>query len=104
MGLGNILKGHVNELLNLNEDLFNSRMDICNKCPLMEKSIIGKVCSSNIYINDDGNVIDSRNLGSDEKNKIFNKLHLSSKYKHGCGCRLDAKTRDIDSFCPIEKW
>ena len=36
MGVGDIVKGHVNELLNRNEDISKVRMDICRKCPLFK--------------------------------------------------------------------
>ena len=34
MEIGQIVKGHVNEVLGLNEDLKEKRMQICLKCPL----------------------------------------------------------------------
>ena len=89
MNIKNILKGHVNELLNRNEDLFNQRMEICNKCPLMSKEIIGKVCSRKIYIN----------IETNETSIV-----PTIGFVHGCGCRLDAKTRGIENECPIGKW
>lgn len=100
MGLGNILKGHVNELLNLNERLYKQRMDFCDNCPLIQKSIIGKVCSKGIYINQStGEVINTKNT-----DELVSKLILNEDFKNGCGCRVEAKTRDIDSFCPLNKW
>lgn len=71
-----ILKGHINEIFNKQEDLYNSRILICKKCPLFTESSIGYLC---------------------DKNKIHNNIR-------GCGCRLSAKARLINSKCVLNKW
>jgi len=45
MEIGNIVKGHVNEVLGLNVDLKAKRMEICRKCPIF-KDILGGICNS----------------------------------------------------------
>jgi len=34
MNIGNIVQGHVNEMLGLNTNLAEARLKICRKCPL----------------------------------------------------------------------
>lgn len=45
MEVGNIIKGHANEILGLNVDLKQRRMEICKKCPIY-KDILGGICNS----------------------------------------------------------
>lgn len=72
---GDIIKGHVNEALGFNEELFTSRMKICNECPLKTirktAKYFGPWCNSKMG---------------------------------GCGCRLNAKLRVADGYCPEGKW
>lgn len=89
INIKDIIEGHINELKNSNEEIRNQRMDICKKCPLFKEGFIGYVCNNNLYLNPETNEI--------------------SKYKKdgffkGCGCRLEAKTRNINNRCPINKW
>ena len=90
MGITNIISGHVNEALGFNQDLYEKRIAICKKCPLYTKhKIIGEYCSPQLYLNPETNDIS------------FKYKH---GYKHGCGCRLDAKTRLKNEKCPVGKW
>ena len=75
MGITNIVNGHLNELLGNNE--------------VMKDSFMGYVCSSKLWLNPKtGDISTERKDG----------------YKRGCGCRLNAKVRDIKSSCPACKW
>ena len=88
MEIGNIVKGHVNELLGLNKDISQERLKICKVCPLFLNSL-GGLCNPKLYLNP--------NTGD-----------VSTKYKDGygkgCGCRLQAKTKLINAHCPNDKW
>lgn len=89
MALKNIINGHVNEILDKNNELHENRISICKECPLFSKQWFGYICNNNLWINPETNdVIDYEDEG----------------YTRGCGCRLEAKTRDIESECPINKW
>ena len=75
-----IIDGHVNEMFNANEGLYEERMKICKECPLYTNTKIGHLCDKAKYINKDNKII------------------------HGCGCRLDAKARLFDEKCVLNKW
>ena len=76
----NIIKGHINEVLKKEQDLYLYRIEICKECPLYTKTKIGHLCDKAKSINKDGKMI------------------------HGCGCRLDAKVRLFDEKCILNKW
>lgn len=86
--IGNIVKGHVNELLGLNTDLSKQRMEICKACPIYS-SRLGGLCNSNLYLNP------YTNEASTVKREGF---------IQGCGCRLSAKTTLPNASCPADKW
>lgn len=88
MGVGDIVKGHVNELLNRNEDISKVRMDICRKCPLF-KNELGGICNPKLYLNVETGDVSTKKMDG---------------YVNGCGCRLAAKTRLSRSQCPNGKW
>ena len=88
MGIGQIVKGHVNELLDLNKNMYQVRMNICRKCPLFLNEL-GGICNSRLYL--DPNTEDVSTIKMDG-------------YVKGCGCRLSAKTRLSGSKCPANKW
>lgn len=89
MGLRNILDGHLNELLGMNVDIGKSRFAICKKCPLCKDSFLGYMCSSKLWLDPK-----TGDISTEQKDG----------YKRGCGCRLNAKTKDIRSTCPVGKW
>ena len=64
-------------------------MAICNNCPLLINKWYGKVCNRDLWYNPK-----TKALSSEEQ----------EDYIRGCGCRLEAKTRDLDSECPMNKW
>lgn len=88
MEIGNIVKGHANELLGLNKSLQESRMDICKKCPLF-KQVAGGICNPSLWLNP-------------KTEEISN--NKKDGYVKGCGCRLRAKTTLVKSHCPARKW
>lgn len=88
MEIGQIVKGHVNEMLGLNEDLQEKRMKICRECPIF-KDILGGICNSELWLNPEtGDVSTEKDYG----------------YYRGCGCRLKAKTTLSTAVCPARKW
>lgn len=84
-----IIDGHVNEMFNANEELYEERMKVCKECPLYKETPIGPICNPKLYINitDKTSVIDRSKIG----------------YKSGCGCRLNAKTRLPHGKCIVGK-
>lgn len=90
MGLNAILKGHINELLGLNTDLYKARIKVCKKCPLYKVSLkFGEVCNSSLWYNPETEDVS---------------IQQKDGYVNGCGCRLDAKTRLANAICPANKW
>lgn len=88
MQIFDIIQGHANELLNINEELSKSRLQICYRCPLYSKKL-GGICNSRLWLNPNtGDVSINRKEG----------------YIRGCSCRLSPKTRLPNSKCPAGKW
>lgn len=90
--LKGIVKGHVNELTNGNQDLYEYRMAICKECPLFKMGKLGPVCNSDLYVN--------------PENKKATTTQRDG-YIRGCGCRLEAKTRlarTEGGQCPANFW
>jgi hypothetical protein len=50
--VGQIVKGHLNELVGLNEDISEYRMKICKKCPIYSLEW-GGVCNRKLWIDPD---------------------------------------------------
>ena len=88
MEVGNIIKGHVNELLGLNKDISKERLKICKQCPLYLEDYGGQ-CNPRLYMN--------------PKTKDVS-LEKKDDYYKGCGCRLLAKTTIPNVVCPNEQW
>lgn len=85
----NIIEGHINELLGLNDDISKKRLLICRQCPLYKRTYFGPICNSKLYYN-----------------PTTNELSETPKegFIQGCGCRLEAKTTLINEKCIIGKW
>ena len=49
MEIGNIVKGHLNEVLGLSKDLKEERLKICYMCPLYS-SKFGGLCNNKLYL------------------------------------------------------
>lgn len=89
MGITDILEGHTNELLGLNKNISEARLNICKKCPLYKITLAGPLCNNKLWLD--------VNTGD---------VSLNNKpgYKQGCGCRLNAKTTLPYASCPVGKW
>lgn len=88
MEIGQIVKGHVNEVLGLNEDMKDKRMAICKKCPIY-KDTLGGICNSSLWLNPSTGDVST---------------YQKDNYYRGCGCRLQAKTTLTTASCPAKKW
>lgn len=88
MEVGNIIKGHVNELLGLNKDISKERLKICKQCPLYLEDYGGQ-CNPRLYMN--------------PKTKDVS-IEKKDGYYKGCGCRLLAKTTIPNAVCHNEQW
>ena len=83
MEIGNIVKGHINEALQLNKDISAGRLQICYSCPLYSTKF-GGLCNNRLWLN----VSMVRKPG----------------YQNGCGCKLNYKVSNLNSTCPVGKW
>lgn len=88
MEIGNIITGHVNELLGLHKNLKEVRLNICLKCPLYSPRLGGS-CNNRLWL--------------DPKTGDVS-LTYKEDYVKGCGCRLNAKTTLAKEKCPAGKW
>lgn len=88
MQIGQIVKGHINEVLGLNQDIAQQRLQVCYSCPLYT-SRLGGLCNDRLWLNPN-----TGDVSIDKK----------EGYKRGCGCRLLAKTRIPTASCPLNKW
>ena len=86
INIGDIIKGHTNELLGLNKDISSIRLDICKKCPLYKATLAGAICNNKLWYNP-------------ETGEISNTK--KDNYIRGCGCRLAAKTTIPYMTCPV---
>jgi len=86
--VGDILEGHLNELLNRKEELSEKRLKICLACPIVKQTAMGLICDSSKWIN---------------KNNEAS-LEAKEKYIRGCGCRMSAKTTLEQSHCINNQW
>lgn len=87
--VGQIVQGHYNEIVKNENDLFNARIAICNKCPLCAKTSTGPVCSSKLCFNTKTESLET----APGKDIVC-----------GCGCRLNAKARVKTARCVLNKW
>ena len=58
----NIVKGHINELLKKQQDLYEQRIKICNECPLKTKTSLGVICDNKKCIENDSIYNNKNNL------------------------------------------
>lgn len=90
MELTQIIDGHIKELLNKEQELFDERIAICRECKLLTKDkIFGEICDRNKWIN--------------PITQHLSLEHLDG-YINGCGCRMAAKARIAEAHCPLKKW
>lgn len=88
MNIKDIIEGHINEALNKNKEMSDRRMTICKACPLFKETTVGPICNPALWINAEGKTSD----------------HELDGYVKGCRCRLNAKTKTMNSHCVIGKW
>ena len=88
MEIGQIIKGHVNEVLNLNQDISQVRKQICKKCPIF-KDFMGGICNPKLWLNPKTGEVST---------------YSQPGFIRGCGCRLNAKTTLKNGHCPAGKW
>lgn len=50
MQIGQIVKGHVNEVLGLNKDISEERLNICYSCPIYSPKF-GGLCNNRLWLN-----------------------------------------------------
>ena len=87
--ISQIAKGMVNNLLNKEDELYQSRIKICRDCKLIkEDRVFGEICNPSLYMNAAGEISSTPKIG----------------YIHGCGCMLGSKCRVKESHCPLSKW
>lgn len=86
--IGNIIEGHLNELLGKGMELSSARLTICRACPIHLDSNIGIICDSSKSINKENQVTEHGAEGS----------------VRGCGCRMSAKATMENQHCVIGKW
>lgn len=88
MQILDIINGHANELLNINNKLSENRMKICRKCPIF-KDVLGGICNSKLWLNPETNEV-----STEPKQGFF----------RGCNCRMQSKTRVPHAVCVAGKW
>jgi len=88
MQILDIINGHKNELLHINDELSESRMKICRKCPIF-KNILGGICNSKLWLNPETNEVSGK---------------PKDGFVRGCNCRMVAKTRVPTAVCVAGKW
>lgn len=86
--ISQIVKGHANELLGLNQDISEIRLNICKQCPIYS-SEWGGLCNSKLWLDPNTNQVS---------------LKEKDGYVQGCGCRLLAKTTLPNAKCIAGKW
>lgn len=106
MNVANIVKGHLNEIFKKEgiEALASERMKICMNCPAVRMNgAVGPRCSPDARVRH----VDPP---SDELKTLLRQHGIKFKslddriIVHGCGCRLNAKTRVPEEVCPAGKW
>lgn len=87
--ISQIAEGFFNNVVNKEQALYEKRIEICRKCPLLKEDLIfGEVCTSKLYINN-----------KDEISKTPKEGFIK-----GCGCVMASKTRVDKAHCIINKW
>ncbi len=86
--LKNMIDGYTNLALGKNEEISESRMKICRRCPLF-KDTVGGICNSRLWLNPITGEV---------------KTVAASGFYKGCGCVLKSKTRAPYAKCPAKKW
>lgn len=88
MEIGKFIKGQVNKMLGLDNDISEGRLRICYQCPLYSQKF-GGLCNNRLWLN-----VETGDLSLTEK----------EGYKNGCGCVVRYKVKNTNSICPLGKW
>lgn len=86
--IGQIVEGHANELLGLNSDISERRLEICKACPIYSTEF-GGTCNRKLWLDPETNRVSTKERDG---------------YVQGCGCRLPAKTTLPYAKCIAGKW
>lgn len=86
--IGNIIEGHLNELLGRGIALKEARIQVCEMCPIHKDSGLGLICDSSKWINSINEV----------------RTEATPGFTRGCGCRMSAKTTIEGQHCVVGKW
>lgn len=89
INVGQVIKGHINEITKQEQELSEQRMKICKQCPLYTETSLGPICDSKKCYNPETKQVQS---------------YPSEGYTCGCACRLNAKTRLQNAKCVLNKW
>lgn len=89
INVGQIVQGHINEMMKREQDLSKERLAICKECPLYTNTSFGPIC-------------DSKKCYNVTLNHV--KSYLDDGYVCGCGCRLKAKSTLVNAQCVLNKW
>lgn len=74
----------------MNNELIESRLQICKDCPLYTKNSFGwDVCNPNLYFNPE--------TSETSKKK-------KSGFVNGCGCKLSSLISNENNHCHANKW
>ena len=87
--IGQIVEGHFKELTRQENALYDTRIKICEKCPLYTESDLGPIC-------------DSKKCWNEKEKEMSLFPNIGSVC--GCGCRLQAKSRLKEAKCVLGKW
>ena len=88
INVGQVVRGHVNEITKQEQELSKQRMKICRQCPLFTDSM--------------GGICDSKKCYNTETNELSTYPKQGSIC--GCSCRLKAKTTLKNAKCVLNKW
>lgn len=89
MNIGHIIEGTINNLLDINESLYNKRIKICRECKLYKiHPSFGPICNNRLYLNP-------------ETDKIS--IIPKEGYIRGCNCLLESKCRVENASCKHKK-
>ena len=89
INVGQVIKGHINEITKQENALYESRIKICQTCPLYTETSLGPICDSKKCFNQKTNTVQS---------------YPGDGLVCGCACRLNAKTRLKNAQCVLNKW
>lgn len=86
--VGNIAKGAISDVFNLNDEISQKRLKICKICPIYSNNFGGQ-CNGKLWLNPENGEVS---------------LYPQEGFYKGCSCKLSWKTRVADEECPAGKW